>query len=165
VETTKRGHTEMKLQLVWIGKTRNAPVQQLIQEYLDRVGKFVSVEVIELRDRRDVGGDARRIVEKEGDDIISRTGAGDYSIALDERGCEFDSHKLAELIEKHRMAGTKLVTFVIGGHYGLSDAVCNQANLVLALSRMTLTHELARVLLLEQIYRAFAIIHDLPYQK
>jgi len=155
----------MKLQLVWIGKTKSAPVQQLIQEYLDRVGKFVSVEVIELRDRRDVGGDARRIVEKEGDDIISRTGAADYSIALDERGREFDSHKLAELIEKHRMAGTKLVTFVIGGHYGLSDAVRNRANLVLAMSRMTLTHELARVLLLEQIYRAFAIIHDLPYQK
>jgi 23S rRNA (pseudouridine1915-N3)-methyltransferase len=155
----------MKLQLVWIGKTKSAPVQQLIQEYLDRVGKFVSVEVIELRDRRDVGGDARRIVEKEGDDIISRTGAADYSIALDERGREFDSHKLAELIEKHRMAGTKLMTFVIGGHYGLSDAVRNRANLVLAMSRMTLTHELARVLLLEQIYRAFAIIHDLPYQK
>ena len=155
----------MKLQLIWIGKTKNVPVQQLIQEYLDRVGKFVSVEVIELRDRRDVGGDARRIVEKEGDNIISRLGSADYSIALDERGREFDSHKLAELIEKHRVAGTKLMTFVIGGHNGLSDAVRNRANLVLALSRMTLTHELARVLLLEQIYRAFAIIHDLPYQK
>jgi 23S rRNA (pseudouridine1915-N3)-methyltransferase len=154
----------MKLQLVWIGKTKSAPVQQLIEEYLDRVGKFVSAEVIELRDRKDVG-DARRILEKEGDDIISRTGAADYFVALDERGREFDSHKLAELIEKHRMAGTKLVTFVIGGQYGLSDAVRNRANLVLAMSRMTLTHELARVLLLEQIYRAFTIIHDLPYQK
>jgi 23S rRNA (pseudouridine1915-N3)-methyltransferase len=155
----------MKLQLVWIGKTKSAPVQQLVQEYLDRAGKFVNVEVIELRDRKDVGGDARRILEKEGDDIISRTGAADYFVALDERGRELDSHKLAELIEKHRMAGTKLVTFVIGGHYGLSDAVRNRADLVLAMSRMTLTHELARVLLLEQIYRAFTIIHDLPYQK
>jgi 23S rRNA (pseudouridine1915-N3)-methyltransferase len=155
----------MKLQLVWIGKTKRSPVQQLIQEYLDRIRKFVSVDVTELRDRNDVGGDSRRILDKEGDEIISRTGAADYFIALDQRGREFDSNELAELIEKHRMAGTKLVTFVIGGHYGLSDAVRDRADLVLAMSRMTLTHELARVLLLEQIYRAFTIIRDLPYHK
>ena len=155
----------MKLQLVWIGKTKRAPVQQLIQEYLDRVAKFVTLEVTELRDRKDVGEDARRILDKEGSDIISRTASTDYFVALDQRGREFDSHQLAKLIERHRMAGTKVVTFVIGGHYGLSEAVRDRADLVLALSRMTLTHELARVLLLEQVYRAFTIIHDLPYQK
>ena len=155
----------MRLQLVWIGKTKRSPVQQLIQEYLDRIGKFVTVEVTELRDRKDVGGDARLILDKEGSDIISRTTAADYFIALDQRGREFDSKQLAELIERHRMAGTKLVTFVIGGHYGLPEAVRNRADLVLAMSRMTLTHELARVILLEQVYRAFTIIHDLPYQK
>ncbi|HVG18206.1 MAG TPA: 23S rRNA (pseudouridine(1915)-N(3))-methyltransferase RlmH, partial [Blastocatellia bacterium] len=64
-----------------------------------------------------------------------------------------------------RVTGTKQITFVIGGHNGLSDAVRKRANLVLALSRMTLTHEFARALLIEQVYRAFTIIHDLPYQK
>ena len=156
---------DMKLRFVWIGKTKRAPVKELIQEYLDRVGKFASVEVTELRDRDDVGGDARRIIEKEGEDILSRTASASYLIALDERGRELDSIKLAEMIEKHRLAGTKQITFVIGGHCGLSDAVRDRADYVLALSKMTLTHDLARVLLIEQVYRAFSIIHDLPYQK
>ncbi len=155
----------MKLRFVWIGKTKRAPVRQLLQEYLDRVGKFVAVEVSELRDRDDVGGDARRIIDKEGEDIISRTASAGYLVALDQRGREVDSIKLAEMIEKHRISGTKQIAFVIGGHYGLSEAVRNRADFVLSLSRMTLTHDLARVLLIEQVYRAFTIIHDLPYQK
>lgn len=155
----------MKLRFVWIGKTKSAPVKQLIQEYLGRIGKFASVEVTELRDRDDVGGDARRIIDKEGEDILSRTASAAYMIALDERGRELDSIRLAELVEKHRLAGTKQITFVIGGHFGLSDAVRDRADLVLALSRMTLTHDLARVLLTEQVYRAFTMIRDLPYQK
>jgi 23S rRNA (pseudouridine1915-N3)-methyltransferase len=155
----------MKLRFVWIGKTKRTPVKQLIQEYLGRIDKFATVEVTELRDRDEVGGDARRIIDKEGEDILSRTASAAYLIALDERGRELDSIKLAELIEKHRLVGTKQITFVIGGHCGLSDAVRDRADLVLALSRMTLTHDLARVLLIEQVYRAFTIIHDLPYQK
>jgi 23S rRNA (pseudouridine1915-N3)-methyltransferase len=154
----------MKLRFVWIGKTKRAPVKQLIQEYLGRVGKFAGVEVTELRDRDEAGSDARRMIE-EGEDILSRTATAAYLIALDERGRELDSFKLAELIEKHRLAGTKQITFVIGGHCGLSEAVRDRADFVLAMSRMTLTHDLARVLLLEQVYRAFTIIHDLPYQK
>lgn len=155
----------MKLRFVWIGKTRRAPVRELIREYLDRIGKFVKVEVTELRDRDDVGGDTQRIIDKEGEDILSRTAGVPFLVALDERGRELDSRKLAELIEKHRLAGTKQIAFVIGGHGGLADGVRERADLVLALSRMTLTHELARVLLVEQIYRALTIIHDLPYQK
>jgi len=155
----------MKLRFVWIGKTKRAPIKELIQEYLDRIGKFAGVEVAEMRDRDDVAGDARRIIDKEGKDILSRVGSDPYVMALDQRGRELDSIKLAELIEKHRLAGTKQMTFVIGGPNGLSDAVRERADFVLAMSRMTLTHELARLLLVEQVYRAFAIIHDLPYQK
>lgn len=155
----------MKLRFVWVGKTKRNPVKQLIQDYLTRIGKFGAVEVTELRDRDDVGGDARRIIEKEGEDILSRTASAAYLVALDERGDELDSIKLAELIEKHRLTGTRQITFVIGGHFGLSNAVRDRADLVLAMSRMTLTHDLTRVVLLEQLYRAFTIIHDLPYQK
>lgn len=155
----------MKLRFIWIGKTKRAPVKQLIREYLDRVGKFATVEIAELRDRDDVGVDAHRIIEKEGEDILSRTASADYLIALDERGREIDSKGLAEMVERHRLAGTRQIAFVIGGHWGLSDAVRNRADMVLALSRMTLTHDLARVLLIEQVYRAFTIIRGLPYQK
>ncbi len=156
--------TVMKFRFVWIGKTKSAPVRDLIREYLERIRKFTAVEVTELRDR-DGGDDPRRIIDKEGEDILSRTTHDPFVIALDERGRELDSIKLAELIEKHRLAGTKQITFVVGGPNGLAEAVRGRADLVLALSRMTLTHELARVVLAEQVYRAFAIIHDLPYQK
>lgn len=155
----------MKLRFVWIGKTKSAPIRALVGEYLDRIGKFAAVEVSELRDRNDAGSDTRRIIDKEGEDILARTAGAAFVIALDERGRDLDSRGLAALIEKHRLAGTKQITFVIGGYGGLSDQVRERADLVLALSRMTLTHELARVVMTEQVYRAFTIIHDLPYQK
>jgi 23S rRNA (pseudouridine1915-N3)-methyltransferase len=155
----------MRLRFVWVGKTKRAPVKELIGEYLGRLGRFAQVEAVELRDRDDVGAVARRIIDKEGEDILARTVSDPFVVALDERGREMDSLQMAEFVERHRLAGTKQITFVIGGHNGLSDGVRRRADLVLALSRMTMTHEFARVLLVEQVYRAFTIIHDLPYQK
>ena len=155
----------MKVRFVWIGKTRRAPIRELVEAYIERVRRFAPVEITELRDRNDVGGDPRQIIEREGEDILSRIGDDTFVVVLDERGRELDSYKLAEFIEKHRVSGTKQMAFVIGGHNGLSEAVRKRASIVLALSRLTLTHELARVLLTEQVYRAFTIIHDLPYQK
>jgi 23S rRNA (pseudouridine1915-N3)-methyltransferase len=155
----------MKLRFVWVGKTKRAAIKELVDDYLERVRRFASVEFVELRDRNDVGQDARRIVEKEGEDLLQRTAGDPFVIVLDERGRHFDSMKVADMIERHRLAGTKQLTFVLGGHGGLSERVRGRGDLVLALSKMTLTHELARVLLVEQVYRAFAIIHDLPYQK
>jgi 23S rRNA (pseudouridine1915-N3)-methyltransferase len=157
--------TGMKLRFVWIGKTKRLPIRELVREYLERVGRFAPVEVSELRDRTEVGTDHRVILDKEGADILTRTASDPFVVVLDERGRQLDSIKLAELIERHRLSGTKQMTFVLGGHGGISDAVRNRADLVLSLSRLTLTHELARVLLIEQVYRAFTIIHDLPYQK
>jgi 23S rRNA (pseudouridine1915-N3)-methyltransferase len=155
----------MKLRFVWIGKTKRLPIRELVREYLERVTRFAPVEVAELRDRNEVGSDPRAILEKEGADILTRTTSDPFVVVLDERGRQVDSIMLAELIEKHRLAGTKQMTFVLGGHGGISDVVRNRADFVLSLSRMTLTHELARVVLIEQVYRAFTIIHDLPYQK
>jgi 23S rRNA (pseudouridine1915-N3)-methyltransferase len=155
----------MKLRFLWIGKTKRAPVRELVGEYRERIKRFAPVEVVELRDRDEVGGDARRIIEKEGEDILTRTAQDAFVIALDERGRQLDSVQLAELIEQHRVSGTKQMTFVIGSHNGLAESVRKRAQCLLALSRMTLTHEMARAVLMEQVYRAFTIIHDLPYQK
>jgi len=155
----------MKLRFLWVGKTKSSPVKELIREYKARLENFVNVEVTELRDRDDVGGNTQRIVDKEGEDILSRIADAPFVVALDERGRELDSRELAKLIERNRLAATKEIAFVIGGYGGLAGAVKDRADIVLALSRMTLTHELARVLLIEQIYRAFTIIHGLPYQK
>ncbi|HJQ26036.1 MAG TPA: 23S rRNA (pseudouridine(1915)-N(3))-methyltransferase RlmH [Blastocatellia bacterium] len=153
----------MKLRFVWVGKTRRAPVRELVEEYVGRLRHFAPVEITELRDRSE--GSARQIIEREGEDILARLTDAGFVVVLDERGREMDSFKLAEFVEQHRAGGTKQMTFVIGGHQGLAEAVRRRAGLVLALSRMTLTHEFARVLLTEQVYRAFTIIHDLPYQK
>ena len=156
----------MKLRFVWVGKTKQPAIKDLVENYLERIGRFAGVEVSELKDRTDKGSDPRTIIEREGSDIIERVRAGSFLVALDERGRQIDSQKLAEVIERHQISGEgRQMTFVIGGHNGLSEAVRQRADMVLALSRMTLTHEIARVVLLEQVYRAFTIIHDLPYQK
>jgi 23S rRNA (pseudouridine1915-N3)-methyltransferase len=155
----------MKLRFVWVGKTKSVPMRAMVGDYVDRIRKFTAVEVTELRDRKDAGNDPRRLIDKEGEEILSRIGETPCLIALDERGRELDSRALAALIQKHQLAGTRQIAFAVGGYGGLSEGVRKRADLVLALSRMTLTHELARVLLTEQVYRAFTIIHDLPYQK
>jgi 23S rRNA (pseudouridine1915-N3)-methyltransferase len=155
----------MKLQFIWIGKTKNASIKDLANDFLGRIKKYSRAEVLELRDREEVGSDKQKLIEKEGEEILQHLETGVFLIALDERGQEFDSYQFAEILEKHRLAGTKQLAFVIGGHLGLAEKVKKRANLTLALSRMTLTHELARIFLLEQVYRAFAILHGSPYQK
>ncbi len=155
----------MKLRIVWVGKTKTSAIRDLIEDYLGRLKRFTRTEVVELRDRNDVGKQTETIIEKEGEEILSRIESDPFVVALDERGCEMSSVELARFIEKHQIAGTRQMTFVIGGYAGLSDAVRRRADFTLALSRMTLTHEFARALLAEQVYRAYAILHDLPYQK
>ncbi|HSE98334.1 MAG TPA: 23S rRNA (pseudouridine(1915)-N(3))-methyltransferase RlmH [Blastocatellia bacterium] len=155
----------MKLRFIWIGKAKSSPIRELVEDYLGRVKKFARVIVSELRDRDEGGADARRVIEKEGDALLSAIEQDPFVVLLDERGREMESRELAGFLEKHRMDGTRQITFVIGGHLGVSERVRERADFTLALSRMTLTHEMARVLLVEQIYRAFAILHGLPYQK
>jgi 23S rRNA (pseudouridine1915-N3)-methyltransferase len=155
----------MKLQFIWIGKTKNLSIKDLADDYLGRVKKYARAEVLELRDREDAGGNKAKLIEKEGEEILQQLTTDSLVIALDERGQEFTSYQFADLIEKHRLAGTKQLTFVIGGHLGLAEKVKQRANLTLSLSRLTLTHDLARIFLLEQVYRAFAILHGSPYQK
>ena len=146
----------MKLRFIWVGKTRSAPAKEMILDYAERIGHYARVEVMELRDRD---------IEKESEEILSRIGKDSFIVVADERGRDMSSLEFAGLIERHRLAGTRGMTFILGGHAGVSDGVRRRADLLLCLSSMTLTHEMARVVLLEQVYRAFTIIHDLPYQK
>jgi 23S rRNA (pseudouridine1915-N3)-methyltransferase len=127
----------------------------MIADYLQRVGHYARVEVTEIRDRD---------VEKEGSDILSRIGTEGFVVVADERGQDMTSREFARLIESHRLAATRL-TFILGGHAGISERVRQRADMLLRLSSLTMTHEMARVVLLEQVYRAFTMIHGLPYQK
>ena len=153
----------MRLRFIWIGKTKDAHLRALVDEYLKRLARFVRCEVTELSAtiaRTECEG-----IEDEGRRILSALRTDAITVLLDIGGREWSSEQLAGEIERWQVGGTKEVAFVIGGPYGVSREVKERANICWSLSRLTLTHEMARVLLVEQIYRAYTIINNLPYQK
>ncbi|MGH9832354.1 MAG: 23S rRNA (pseudouridine(1915)-N(3))-methyltransferase RlmH [Blastocatellia bacterium] len=153
----------MRLHFVWIGKTRDRHCAALIDDYLERIKRFAPYEVSELKEQR--GTDEKRVIAAESEKLIAAIERDDLVVLLDENGREFSSPQLADFIGKQQQAGTKRLAFVIGGFAGVSDEVKNRAGVQLALSRLTLTHELARVVLTEQIYRAFTLLAGLPYHR
>ncbi len=153
----------MIFRLVWVGKTRNEHLRALVEDYLGRLRRFVRCEVTELRESG--ARTEREGIEDEGKRIIGALHRDAFVVLLDVGGREWSSHELAAEVEKWQNAGTKEVTFVIGGHNGVSSEVARRAQLLWSLSRLTLTHEMARVVLAEQLYRAYTIIQGLPYQK
>lgn len=150
----------MKFRFVWIGKTRDKNWRALQEEYLGRLSHFVKFEITEIRDSA-----AREGAEIEGKRILENLNPSNFVCLLDVRGHESSSHELAETIEKWQNRGLKEVAFVIGGATGASREVVEKADYSLSLSRLTLTHEMARVVLIEQLYRAYTIIKGFPYQK
>jgi 23S rRNA (pseudouridine1915-N3)-methyltransferase len=154
----------MRVRFIWVGKTKNEQMRALIDEYLKRLARFVRCEVVEVGAASSVRTQ-RAGIEEEGRRIIAALRPGAFVILLDVGGREWSSTGLAAEIERWQVSGTKEAVFVIGGHDGVSAEVFTRANVRWSLSRLTLTHEMARVVLLEQIYRAYTIIHGLPYQK
>jgi len=153
----------MRLRFIWVGKTKNEHLRALVEDYLGRLRRFVRCDVTELRESADRV--ASEGIEDEGRRIIGALRSDAYVVLLDVEGREWSSPGLAGEIEKWQTGGRREVAFVIGGHNGVSKEVISRANLRWSLSRLTLTHEMARVVLAEQLYRAYTIIHGLPYQK
>ena len=153
----------MIFRLVWVGKTRNEHLRALVEDYLARLRRFVRCEVTELRES--AARTEREGIEDEGKRIIGALHRDALVVLLDVEGREWSSTALAAEIEKWQNAGTKEVAFIIGGHNGVSKDVTERALTRWSLTRLTLTHEMARVVLAEQLYRAYTIIHGLPYQK
>jgi 23S rRNA (pseudouridine1915-N3)-methyltransferase len=153
----------MHLRLIWVGKTKNEHLRALVNDYLGRLRRFVRAEVTELRESS--ARTEREGIEDEGKRIIGALRSDAFIVLLDVEGREWGSTELAGEIEKWQMGGRKEVAFVIGGHNGVSTEVAGRAHLRWSLSRLTLTHEMARVVLTEQLYRAYTIIHGMPYQK
>jgi 23S rRNA (pseudouridine1915-N3)-methyltransferase len=153
----------MRVRFIWIGKTRDANLQALADQYLARLARFTNCEVTELADA--AGRAGREGIAQESKRIIGALRRGATVILLDVEGVQWNSEQLAAHIERWQLEGSKEVTFVMGGPEGVSSEVSKSADLRLSLSRLTLTHEMTRVVLLEQIYRAYTIIHRLPYHK
>jgi 23S rRNA (pseudouridine1915-N3)-methyltransferase len=148
----------MQIKILWVGKTKNASIRYLFEDYLSRIGHMVSCEVIETRDfskGRSLRG--AELLEAEASEIIRFLGVNSRVVALDERGIEFSSAEFARWFAAEQNKGTREIAFVIGGPEGLGAAVFERTHLKLSLGRMTWTHEICRLLLIEQIYRALGI--------
>ena len=150
----------MKFRFLWVGKTRDPNYKALQQEYLKRLEHFVKSEVVEVRDSE--GPDAKAI---EGNRILEKLNHSSFVCLLDIEGRGMSSTALAAEIDKWQNSGRKEVTFIIGGADGVSPQVAECAGLRLSLSFLTFTHEMARVVLLEQLYRAYTILRGYPYQR
>ena len=150
----------MKFRFLWVGKTKDRNWRGLEDEYYGRLSHFVKCSVTEIKDKASF-----EPIEKEGERLLSKVNRSSFVCLLDVSGKQVDSHQLSKKVESWQMSGHKEITFIIGGAEGVSSEVVKRADFRLSLSILTFTHEMARVILLEQLYRAFTIIKGFPYQK
>jgi 23S rRNA (pseudouridine1915-N3)-methyltransferase len=157
----------MILRFIWVGKTRNKHLAALEREYLARIEHFGRCQVQEVRAAKGGQGSdmEQKHLESEGEAILKALRPGTYTVLLDVQGQKLTSEELAQVIAGRQNEGTKEMAFIVGGHLGIAAVVRQHADFKLSLGQMTFSHELTRVILLEQIYRAFAMIHRLPYPK
>jgi 23S rRNA (pseudouridine1915-N3)-methyltransferase len=154
----------MKISLISVGKLSQPFLREGVAEYTGRIQRYIAFNSHELKEAK-MGSKTnfKAIRELEGERILARVPAAAYLVALDEQGRNYGSEELAEFLGRHMLQGTGELLFAIGGAYGLSPAVKDRANLLLSLSAMTLTHQMAQLLLLEQLYRGFTILRNEPY--
>lgn len=159
----------MKITLIAVGKIKERFFVQAIQEYSKRLSRYCKLEIVEVADEKTPDHASEtvetQIKEKEGDRILKALKEDSYVIALAIEGKMRSSEELAARIEQLGIGGESHLTFIIGGSLGLSKTVLNRADEKLSFSAMTFPHQLMRVILLEQIYRSYRIIHNEPYHK
>lgn len=157
----------MNIRVIALGKIKENYINQGINEFVKRLQRHVSLEVIELKDEK-IGGnlsssEMTQIKEVEADKILDKLDNRAYTIALDPKGKPMTSEGLAKSISNLQLQGYSTIEFVIGGALGLHQKVRDNADYVLSFSHMTFTHQMIRLILLEQIYRAFKIMKNEPY--
>jgi len=159
----------MQIRIIAVGKIKEKYLQDGIAEYEKRLRPYVKVQVVEVPEEKRPVASSPSIeqvaVQKEGDRILSAIPEGAFAIVLDVKGTLQSSEELARGFGEWELAGKNPVVFVIGGDLGLSPPIVARADLRLSLSRMTFTHPMARLLLFEQVYRAFRILRGEPYHK
>jgi 23S rRNA (pseudouridine1915-N3)-methyltransferase len=144
----------VKLRVAWVGKTKDPAIQALTGDYLKRLGRFADVEGVSLKDEatllKAAGRDSSKVARQ-------------YLVVLDSRGKQLSSEELAHFIGQHQDRNPVPMLFAVGPADGFSETARQKSDLLLSLGRMTLAHELARVVLLEQLYRSFSILKGHPY--
>ena len=154
----------MKFRLVCVGKLTEPWQRDAAHEYAGRLQRYFPLEIIELKEEKGGRkGDIPGLLKREGERILEKVPETAQLVVLDERGRQLGSERLAELLARDMLHGGADWCLVIGGPYGLDSAVRDRAALILALSEMTFTHQMARIFLLEQLYRSITIIKNEPY--
>lgn len=154
----------MKIRLIAVGKTTQDFVEEGVGMYRSRVEKYLPFEIVvipALKKTRNLSPDDFR--QKEGELILKRIGNFDVTILLEEKGKEMSSTGFADFLQQKMNTGTKTLNFVIGGAYGFSSYVKQVADGKISLSKMTFSHQIVRVIFMEQLYRAFTILRNEPY--
>lgn len=154
----------MRIAIIAVGKLKERFWRDAAEEYLTRLTPYASVRVVEVADRDPARGEARALAE-EGADVVRAIPDGAHVIALDIDGRQLSSEGLAERLERLALEGRSNIAFLVGGSHGLSAEVLAAAHERISLGPMTLPHNLARIVLLEQVYRAFKIRRGEPYHK
>jgi len=150
----------MKLRVVWVGKSKEEWVKEALADYSGRIRRYCPLELCEVRDEKGAGAEEMR--RRECERLEKQVPPGATLVLLDERGSQMDSPGLAAFIGAQRDAGIGELVFAVGGAYGFSEEFRSKGRL-LSLSKMTFTHQMVRVFLLEQLYRAFSILNNEPY--
>lgn len=154
----------MNFKIVAIGKTDNRQLEDLINIYLKRISFYTKIEldiIPDIKNSKNLSENQQK--EKEGELILKKLSNTDTLILLDENGKSFSSVQFADYLQKKMNSGIKQLVLVIGGPYGFSDAIYQKAQGKISLSSMTFSHQMVRLFLAEQLYRAFTILNNEPY--
>ncbi|GAA4271903.1 23S rRNA (pseudouridine(1915)-N(3))-methyltransferase RlmH [Aquimarina gracilis] len=154
----------MNIKLLAIGKTDNKQLEDLINNYIKRLGFYIrfDFEIIpDIKKAKNLSESQQK--EKEGKLILNKIENSDLLILLDENGKQYDSIGFSDMLQKHMNSGVKRLVFVIGGPYGFDSQVYQQANSKISLSKMTFSHQMIRLFFVEQLYRGFTILKNEPY--
>jgi len=152
------------IDLVFPGRTSCAYLKKGEDDYLKRLSRYAEIGLRPVKAGRSSDGSDRSLLESEAREILKKIRPQSLVVVLDQRGREATSEEFAAMVDRWRHDG-RPVSVVIGGHLGLAEAVRERADVVVAISRMTFTHEMARLFVLEQIYRAFTILAGSEYHK
>lgn len=160
----------IRINIICIGKIKEKYFTDAIAEYAKRLSAFCKFSITELNEEKLRSNtpnlsQIQEVIDAEGKRILQKLGISDFVIAMCIEGKQMSSEELSKVIDNASLTGKSTVDFIIGGSYGLSDEVKNKANLKLSMSRMTFPHQMARMILSEQIYRAFEISSNGKYHK
>ena len=154
----------MNIKLIVIGKSEEKYLREAVEIYLKRLTHYINFEIVVLPDVKNAKNmSVAELKDKEAELILKHSAKTDKAVVLDEKGKEYSSVEFSKYLTKQMNASVKTLAFVVGGAFGFSEKVYSQANEKLSISKMTFSHQMIRLLFVEQLYRAFTIIKGEPY--